>query len=131
LNQPLVDTNVIPSHSLIGEVPLELFSTRLTVDRSDLLDSSDRSVRVGYDKARDSVFDNFRDGTLPIGNDRRAARQSFNHHNTERFRSSDREEQRSRISDELALRVMSNFADKLHKSMVQEGLDPLLKVSDV
>ena len=65
---------------------------------------------------------------MPVGDDRRPARHRLDHHQPERLRPVDREEQRAGAAKEVGLLVGTDLADELHVHGAQQGLDLALVV---
>jgi hypothetical protein len=60
-----------------------------------------------------------------------AARERFDHHQTERLRPVDREEQRARVAEKLVLVLLADLADVLDQRMVEQRADVALEVGFV
>ncbi len=65
------------------------------------------------DDPGDPGVDHFRNGTAAEGNDRRAACHGLDHDETKGLWPVNREEQRTRIAEELSLLMFVNLADEL------------------
>src|SRR5215218_1187576 len=78
-----------------------------------------------------TVLDDLRCGAQGVRHDRRAAGQSFGHHQSERFFPLDGEEQKSRPGEQLLLALTSHLALVDDVLSVEVGLDALLEVVGV
>lgn len=87
-----------------------------------------RLIEVCDDETAHPVLDDFRHGTLAVGDDRRAAGHGLDHDQTERLRPIDGEEKGSGIAEKIVLVHFVYFADKIDQRLLQERLDPRVEI---
>jgi hypothetical protein len=91
--QSFVQRHVPPSHRLGREPFLETQTNAFSIQTVDAEDGVGGLVVVANDEPRDAGIDHLGHRTAGIGHDRRAAGHGLDHHQSERLRPVDREQQ--------------------------------------
>ena len=128
-HQRSVDLDVAPRHCQRGVTLLEDAATAAAIDFSNRARRGDCAGLVVHDESCNAVFHDFADGPAAIGDDGRSAGKSFDHHQAERLRPVDREQQRSRIANEVVLLVLTDLAGEVDQRMRQQGLYLAIEVA--
>ena len=98
-------------------------------DVREAIDRADGARLVLDDEARDAVLDDLRHGAAIVGDHRAAAGHRLDHHETERLRPVDRDEQRDRAAQERSLVLVADLADVFDIARaIEQRLDLLVVV---
>jgi hypothetical protein len=89
----------------------------------DALRSFQRGLRILDRETRDAVVDDLRHRSLAARDDGRAAGHRLDHHQTERLRPVDRQQQGERVAEEVVLLSIADLADELDQRIVEQVLD--------
>ena len=90
---------------------LELLADRSPVQRGKAIDHGDRAGLVFHDEAGEAGVDDLRDRAAVIGDHGRAAGHRFDHHEAERLRPVDRDQQADRAGQEIGFLAVADLAD--------------------
>src|SRR5262249_57423631 len=104
---------------------------RRSIDDSGALQRVDQLVERVDDESGPPVDQELGDGPARSGDDRRAARERFDHDEPERLWPVDREQQRLRLPEEPGFVRVADLADELDQWIVEQRPDVALEVSTV
>ena len=107
---------------------LEPSPNSVTIERKHLRQHPHRLVHRVNDGARDALVDDFRGGTLAECKDGCAARHRLDHHQAERLRPIDREQERPRLAQEFGLAALVDLADELDPRIAQQRCDRFAEI---
>src|SRR5690606_12387706 len=114
---------VAPGDGHRGEAALERGADASAVVAGDFAHGRGRRRQVVDDAAGDAVVHHLGHRAAVPGDHRRAAGHRLDHHQAERFRPVDREQQRHRVAEEARLLRVADLADELHQRIVEQRLD--------
>src|SRR5262249_31657685 len=110
------------------EAALERVAAQVSIQPMDLPCGRNRVVERIDDEACHTIVNHLRNGAAPKGDDGYAARERFDHYQTERFGPVDRKQQCGRLPEKLALLLFIDLADEFHERVVQKRTDLVLEV---
>src|SRR5262249_33274874 len=128
--QAAVYVQIVASHAGHIEALLELAPALGAIDALDLLDRDYRVVYAFDDEASHAVGDDLRHASIVPRDHRRAAGKRFRHHQAERLRPVDGEEQRAGVAEELILFGAAHLAYEFgeRRGLLQERLNGIAEV---
>ncbi|CAM2163741.1 hypothetical protein BO443_120084 [Burkholderia orbicola] len=126
-----VSLDVTLRHCLRAETRVETLADRGARQAVDPVQRADRALHVLDDEAGHAVLDHFRHGAAVERDDRRAAGHRLDHHQAERLRPVDREQQRLRAGQERRLLCFVDLADEFDVRLAEQRLDHFLEVVGV
>ena len=98
------------------------------IERNHSREHPHRLIHRVDDGARDALVDDFRNGTMAESKDGRAARHGLDHHQAERLRPIDREQERLRLAQEFGLAALIDLADELDPRIPQQRCDRFAEI---
>ena len=116
-----VDALVVVDHAHVAEPRLEDAPAGCTIDRVDPAHRLDHRCLVVADEARYPVLHHLGNRAAPARDHRRAAGERFDHHQSERLRPVNREEQRARASQKPRLVVAADLPQELDVTAEQRA----------
>src|SRR5215469_3678423 len=119
LEHRTVHLNVILGHAGDREALLEPLPNCPAIEREHLGQRSDCLGHRADDRAGHAWIDDLRDRAAAEGEHRRPAGHGLDHRQSERLGPVDREYERSRIAQELALGTLINLPNKFHTRSIE------------
>src|SRR6202035_5097204 len=118
LHQAAIGGEIVERHAARGEARLELLADRVPAQIRQAIDGCDRAGLVLDDEAGEAVVDDLGDRAAIVGDDGRAARHRLDHHEAERLRPIDWDEQPDRAAQKSRFLVVADFSDVLDQRAV-------------
>ena len=123
LEQRTVDRNIVRGHARGRKSFFEPSPDGAAIERNHSREHPHRLIHRINDGARDALVDDFRNGALAECKYRCAARHRLDHHQAERLRPIDREQERPRLAQEFGLAALVDLADELDPRVAQQRRD--------
>ena len=127
-----IEPEIVAHHAVGGEAVLERGAHQPA--RGSIAAAShrgDRFVDALDQEAVAAVLDHLRCRAVAPGDDRRSRRHRLDHHQPERLRPVDREQQGARAAEESRLVGIADLADELDQRVVEQRLDLVLEIGGV
>ena len=103
VGQAAVDGEIILRHAPRGETLFETLPDLFARQMTETVDSADSAIIVLDDESSQAIFDDFRHRAAIERDHRRAAGHGFDHHQAERLRPIDRNQQSDRAAQEIPI----------------------------
>jgi hypothetical protein len=123
LKQRTVDRNIVFGHARGGKPLLEASPNGASIERNHSREYPHRLVHSFNDGAGDALVDDFRNRPMAESKHGRTARHCLDHHQAERLRPIDREQERLRLAQEFGLAALIDLADELDPWIAQQRYD--------
>ena len=99
-----------------------------SIERNHSGEHPHRLVHSVNDGAGDALVDDFRNRPMAESKHGRAARHCLDHHQAERLRPIDREQERLRLAQEFGLAALIDLADELDPRIAQQRYDLFVEI---